>query len=86
MRSLNNFTAEMAVTLVVDHCIGKLLKRWFVGTLGQIAQNQSNPPTHRPQTHPPTPPPPGGRVGPTLSKGLHPTWKDVTGEGHHAIS
>ena len=34
--------------------------RGGVGTLGQIAQNQRNPPTHRPQTHPPTPP---GGVG-----------------------
>ena len=34
-----------------------------VGTLGQIAPNQTNPPTHRPQTHPPTPPPsPWGRI------------------------
>ena len=40
--------------------------------MGQIARNQSNPPTHRPQ--PPPPPPPGGQVGPTLSKGLTPTY------------
>ena len=29
-----------------------------VGTLGQIAPNKTNPPTHRPQTPPPEPPPP----------------------------
>ena len=29
MRSLNSGIAELAVTLVVDHCTGKLLKRWF---------------------------------------------------------
>ena len=43
-----------------------------VGTFGQIAQNQTNPPTHRPRT-----PPPPSPVGPPLSKGLGGAAKPV---------
>ena len=70
--------------------------RGGVGTLGQIAPNQTNPPTHRPQTHPPTPPSPWGRttlkqrsgvvrcLGVMFTPGAPPTAGTVLSPGYEA--
>ena len=79
VRSLKGNIAELAGTRVVDHCTGKLQKRWFnphclwTGNfchfLTPFSIKVADPPTHPPRPYPPPPPLGGSRhFGPNCPK------------------